>query len=361
MLSQQKNMVARHPDHGGNLTEYASHYQIDQSKWLDLSTGINPNGYPVDNLPVYIFNQLPDDNDGLTQAAQNYYQNKNILMVPGSCWAISELPWVLKSIKPIQTVLLPQQGFSGHVAAWQNSDVKIESYDGMPCDIQIKNCDVCVLINPNNPTAQWYTKNQVIELAGALSKADAFLVVDEAFIDTQLECSVSDSSINNLIVLRSLGKFFGLAGLRVGSVIAGDAILTQFRRRLPKWPISNASRFIAKQALQDKNWIEKTKQELKQQSHKLYEICDSQFGSLKAKSIRRTDLFVTVYFSQTYTAKLIHHKLCQLGIYTRLLDDESGIRIGLPQNIQLNWIRLEHTIESVVESVSKELIEESYA
>lgn len=346
-----------HPQHGGQLNAYAQHYDIPKAQWLDLSTGINPNGYPKPSMPETVLRDLPSDNDGLQQAACEYYGSDAVLMVPGSSWAIQNLPVVLLKQNPnIKQVLLPLVGYSEHQKAWLAQGVMADFYHDTPSAAQLKACDVCVLINPNNPSSHFLSKEMVLDIAQQLRQHSAWLIVDEAFIDTRPCNSVLMNGEENVIVLRSLGKFFGLAGLRVGSVIACDSILKHCETLLPPWALSHPARFIAKLAFQDSDWIQQTRIRLPHQANKLAELCEQVFADQldSAWRILKTDFFVTLLCDSEQTILACHHHLCEQGIYTRLLDNHRGIRIGLPRNTHQDWQRLEQGFMCLTHTLKKE-------
>jgi cobalamin biosynthetic protein CobC len=278
-------------------------------------------------------------------------------MVPGSSWAIQTLPLVLCQQYPfIKQVLLPKKGYSEHKRAWQTQGVSIVQYHDLPSEEQLQACDVCVLINPNNPSTQLCSVQTVLNIAKQLQHNSGMLIVDEAFIDTQPQCSVLAYRGENTIVLRSLGKFFGLAGLRVGSIMANETILQSCQSLLPPWALSHPARYISQQALQDGPWINKTIMHLQQQAEKLAALCKHNLEHAAFEcAVLHTDLFVSLFFDSKTSALDYHHRLCQQGIYTRLLDDQCGIRIGLPENTQAHWQRLEHGLLQAALAFKKDI------
>ena len=349
--------LIKHPPHGGQLHVYEEHYQIPTDEWLDLSTGINPNGYPVPPFHENMLRDLPNDNDGLTAIAGHYYGCENVLMVPGSSWAIQQLPFALDYLYPkIKTVLLPRIGYKEHEKAWSVLPRNMVFYEDVPTDIQLESCDVCVFINPNNPTAHLLDSQLVIKMAEKLMQSEGLLIVDEAFMDAVNQYSVAGHKLKNVIVLRSLGKFFGLAGLRVGSVIANESILKQLTCQLPPWSISHPARYISKIALQDTHWIHQTKLKLAELSMQLKNMCERLllpvFDDCKVVS---NPLFVSVWFDSQADAIGLHHLLCKQGILTRLLDEQSGIRIGLTKNSDTDFQRLNKAMAQAVQHFSKEI------
>lgn len=348
MLSANPFSIMQHPEHGGHLHEYAEHYGIPQHAWLDVSTGINPKGYLPTNIPDNIWTQLPQENDGLVLAAQKYYGTDQVLMVPGSSWAIQTLPQILQQQSlGIQRVLLPKVGYGEHKKAWLKQKATLDFYDDIPTDEQLVWADACVLINPNNPTTRLLDPQLVVGIAKVLERQHGLLIVDEAFMDAQPHCSVVSQLQENMIVLRSLGKFFGLAGLRVGSVMASQSILQSVQNALPPWAISNVSRYVAKQALSDVYWIAANNYWIQQNIQRLVSICAQAFCHERSL-IRASDLFVTVWFDEEGAAQAWHHHLCCHGVYCRLLDENNGLRFGLLQYPE-DWQRL-HKVMSMVQS-----------
>jgi cobalamin biosynthetic protein CobC len=296
-------------------------------------------------MPDSVFRDLPNDDDDLQQVACDYYGSDQVLMVPGSSWAIQYLPTVLNNlVMPINKVLLPQLGYSEHKRAWRALGAQIEFYDDLPSVTQLQTCQVCVLINPNNPSTHLVSEEGVVKIAQQLQQQSAWLIVDEAFIDSRPHNSVVHNRGENVIVLRSLGKFFGLAGLRVGAIIANDEVLHVSKEMLNPWALNHPARFIAKKALQDKQWIKYTQADLKKQSQTLLATCEqSLLKHLKIPvTINQTDFFVTLLLDRKMESLTLHHCLCMQGIYTRLLDNQKGIRIGLPNNSGERWQQLEH-------------------
>lgn len=338
-----------HPAHGGQLDIYAVHYGIAKEQWLDLSTGINPNSYPNIHLPDDVFRDLPNEHDGLVQAAVEYYGSDELLMVPGSSWAIQHLPGTLEKLDlNIKTALLPRVGYKEHEYAWRILGANIIFYDAYPTDDQLKRCDVCVLINPNNPDAHLYTQVEVLHLAHVLKEQKGLLIIDEAFMDASPEFSTIPVRLDNMVIFRSLGKFFGLAGLRVGCVIANKEILTQLKQQQEPWAISHPARYIAKCALADKLWIKGAQNKLIEQGDKLKALCNLVFLEIKNINIRSTRLFVTIFFNEQALAVQCHHLLCEQGVLTRLLDEKNSIRLGLPKDTQNNWQRLQDALKNLV-------------
>ena len=343
------------PIHGGGLNEARKKYCIEkpfeQFPWLDLSTGINPNGWPVPLIPSRIYNRLPEKDDGLIEIAKSYYQAEHILPVSGSQEAIQLLPFIFR-----QYDLLPEHSRIGiispcykeHEFQWKKNNFSIVHLTSEAVDNVIHTLDVLVLINPNNPTGELISTKKIKSWHAQLSQRQGFLIIDEAFMDSTPEHSIINKcSDNNLIVLRSIGKFFGLAGVRCGFVIAPPKILSLLEYHQGPWSVSGPTRWIIKQVLQDNHWIEANKIDLNIAAKKLEQLLTKYLiNNDKQYFLSGTVLFKTVF---TNNAETLFELLAKKGILVRLLDESclcpscttqlktiqtehKGLRFGLPAN-----------------------------
>lgn len=313
--------------HGGCLNRAVKEFAIDRELWLDLSTGINPQSYPLPSIPEAIWRNLPEGDDGLIAAATEYYACQQLIMTPGSQWSIGKIPhWCRVLGNKKSTVLVPKIGYQEHVSAWLKLGFKCQFYTDSPTDQQLRDCTAMVVINPNNPSGNRHKKTQLLDWHKTLAKFGAWLVVDEAFIDVDpSETMTSQVGLNGLLVLRSLGKFFGLAGARVGTLLAWPDLLALSQSELEPWAVSNPSRWAAKQAFFDKAWQHKMRAQLQMQSQWLENILNATF-SVKTQG---SELFQTVWLQG---AEHIYQQLAKNGILVRLFNDYDcpGLRFGLP-------------------------------
>ncbi|VAW60356.1 L-threonine 3-O-phosphate decarboxylase [hydrothermal vent metagenome] len=328
--------------HGGRLIQAAKQYNIPLEQWLDLSTGINPDGWPVPNIPERIFNRLPEEEDGLHQVAKDYYQATSLLAIPGSQAVIQLLP----SLRNKSRVAVPDIGYAEHAHAWRQAGHEVTALSKNQIDENLEQYDVLVIINPNNPAGDYYTAEQLLDWHKRLQLKNGWLIVDEAFIDSRMEYSVARyANQPGLVVLKSMGKFFGLAGIRSGFVIAEEVLLKKIKQVLGPWAVSGPSRFIAMQALQDKSWQQMNRAQLIEQAEQLKSLLaryirqDSETAYIKG-----TDLFQTLFCDK---AEALHKALARKGVFTRLLDDGQGVRFGLAKQEQ--WLTLEQVFEYVAE------------
>jgi cobalamin biosynthetic protein CobC len=316
-------------EHGGRLRRAARQYGIAKTGWLDLSTGINPNGWPVPAVPDDVWQRLPQDDDGLDAAALGYYGTENILAVAGSQAAIQTLPMLL----PPAQVALVAPGYAEHAHAWQRHGHQVISVPATEI-LQIgATAQVVIIINPNNPTGKLFSRDELLDLHANLAARGGWLVVDEAFMDATPEHSLTSACpLLGLIVLRSLGKFFGLAGARVGFVLAEENVLQTLNELLGPWTIAAPARHVATLALRDIAWQDAARKALPLAAQRLAEL-------LRASGLPPSGgngLFQWVCCAD---AASIHKQLAQQGILTRLYDAPHSVRFGLPRD-ETQWTRL---------------------
>ena len=342
-----RQQTPKSPKHGGCLYGLSEAYGRPVGDWLDLSSGINPNTYPVGNCSQGVWGGLPSERDTLKSAAAAYYGCDSILMVPGSQWAIEILPRVVGEFiasnmrQSLGAVLVPKSGYAEHAYHWENAGYELSYYSDLPSQQQRDACDVCVLINPNNPTGYRVSPTELAELHDDLKARDALLIVDEAFMDTTPEDSLLNrQQLSNAVVLRSLGKFFGLAGARVGAVIASPEILEALSAYIPIWSIAGPSREAAERAYLDKDWQIATRCILLADSSRMARLLFDCFGINSVGC----ELFQTLYLND---AELVFVALCSSGVAVRLLDDKKGLRFGLPAHQSEDWRRLESVLNEL--------------
>ncbi|WP_260260302.1 threonine-phosphate decarboxylase [Vibrio intestinalis] len=310
--------------HGGRLAAIAAQYQSNPSEWLDVSTGISPFNYPVGTIPEHAWHRLPEEEDGLLEAAQRYYGFDSLLPVAGSQAAIQALPEIIEAkLGRKGKVLLPSVGYQEHRYAWQKQDWQIEEYIGVPAQQQLANCDALLVINPNNPSTLLLSEQQLNTIEQTLP-SHAVMIIDEAFMDEQPQASrLSYPLSDHSIVLRSIGKFFGLAGARVGFVAAAPCWLEPLQVKLGPWTICGASRWVVTQALNDTKWQQSAKQQIAQASLKQSQAIQALFTECRVTS---AGLFIRL---ETKKAVELHQALCQQKILARLCDEADAVRFGL--------------------------------
>jgi len=320
--------------HGGQLQQVAEQYKIPPTDWLDLSTGIAPISYPIPDIPKHYYQELPQSNVTLALAAKRYYNADNLLVTNGSQAIIKLLPtlWREKNSQS-KTVYLPEQGYKEHALAWQIAGFTMSWYqDELPNLKSIEDNSVLVVINPNNPTGQLLNRPTLESYQAKLAKCGGLLVIDEAFIDVVTPSQSMSNSVGhykNTLILRSFGKFFGLAGIRIGFLIGENIWLEKFREQLGPWQVNGPAQFIAEKALEDQDWQKQQQKNLKALSTRLRATLAENLPYELVSTISGTDLFQTVYFKQRVDVESLYISLCQQGIYVRLTDDKQALRFGL--------------------------------
>lgn len=323
-------------EHGGRVRAAAARYGIPVERWLDLSTGINPHGWPVPPIPAAAWAQLPQDDDGLEAAARDCYQAPHALPVAGSQAAIQALPW----LRPPGPVVLPAPGYGEHAAAWARAGhTPVPTAPDAVADVADRAAPgtVVVLIQPNNPTGHCWPAQTLLALHDQLAARGGWLVVDEAFADATPQISLAAHSQRpGLVVLRSLGKFFGLAGARVGFVLAAPELLHTLREKLGPWPVAGPSRAIATAALADRAWQLATRARLAQDSARLAAL-------LTRHGLRPAGGSALFQWVPAMQAAGLHDALARRGILTRLFEDPPALRFGLPGD-EAGWQRLDSAL-----------------
>lgn len=323
-------------EHGGGILAAAARYGIPVDAWLDLSTGINPAGWPVPAIPAAIWRRLPEPNDGLIEAAQSYYRTDGVLPIAGSQAAIQALPR-LRSPSRVG-VLAPS--YNEHRHAWRAANHAVADVSVEEIDSAIDRLEVLVLCNPNNPTAVSLTRQRLLAWHARLANRGGWLVVDEAFIDASPEHSVAPyTEREGLIVLRSLGKFFGLAGVRVGALLAAPTLLAAVRSQLGPWTVNGPGRWIATRALTDRDWQAAMRARLRDASERLRALLCAH-GLTPAGA---TALFAWVRHEQ---AARLHDGLARRGILTRYFAVPTSVRFGLPGS-ESEWERFDDALRQV--------------
>jgi len=316
-------------EHGGQLRKAAAHYGIPLADWLDLSTGINPEPYTPPAIPLAAWARLPEDDDGLMPAATAYYATADLLAVAGSQAAIQGLP----ALRAHSRVGVLHPGYAEHAHAWRQAGHEVSLLAADDIEAALPALDVLILFQPCNPSGVTFAPAALLRWHAALAARGGWLLVDEAFIEASTQVSAIQQAMpQGLIVLRSLGKFFGLAGARVGFVAAHPALLAALRERLGPWCISGASRRVAQAALADTAWHTATRARLQQQGAHLKKLL-TDTGLAPSGGC---GLFQWVLHPH---AAAIHQRLAQLGIYTRLFEPPTSLRFGLPGSAA-EWRRL---------------------
>ena len=313
-------------DHGGNLDWAIQQYGGTADLWIDLSTGINRRAYPLPLVSHSAWTCLPTWSSlvNLHDAARLAFGYSGpVLALAGAQAAIQLLPRFM----PRGHVRVLGPTYNEHAAAFQCAgwDVKnvttLEALDG---------ADIAVVVNPNNPDGRLHRREDLLELSRRVSR----LVVDESFVDATPELSMAaDAEQAGLLVLRSFGKFFGLAGLRLGFVLGAQSDIAVLRDRAGPWPVSGAAIEIGAVALRDRDWAEKTSSRLIKDALRL----DALTAEAGWPLVGGTALF-RLY--ETPNSEEAQARLARHYIWSRAFPwSKEWLRLGLPGD-EGEWERL---------------------
>lgn len=324
-------------EHGGRLLRAARHYDIAPERWLDLSTGVNPEAWPVPPIPARAWHRLPEEDDGLVEAACRYYGAPQLLPVAGSQAAIQALPL----LRPRSRVAVLAPGYAEHAHAWGRAGHHVERLPAEQLWEKQARFDVVVLIHPNNPGSDTFERSTLLDLHAALHERGGWLVVDEAFMDaTPAHSLCAESGREGLILLRSVGKFFGLAGARVGFVCAVPALLHAMREQLGPWTLAGPARQVVQAAFADHDWQMQARAGLGQRSARLASV-------LRTHGLPPTGGTAFFQWCRDPRAATLHDALARRGILVRLFDAPASLRFGLPLD-EADFQRLDEALAEVL-------------
>jgi len=298
-------------DHGGGLNAAIDQYGGQRADWLDLSTGINPNPYPIPDIPAHYWHVLPDETpkQRLLDAARkiwNVPDSAEIVPASGVSAIIAQLPNLIA--KSQVSILDPT--YNEFAASFSEKNWTLR-----------KNAPVQVRVHPNNPDGQVFSRQNIED------NHDQLTIIDESFCDVCPENSLIDLAGHpNHIILKGTGKFWGLAGLRLGFAITTPELAEKITQQLGPWNISGPAQYVGQKALSDTAWIDETRKVLASMAEQLRNVL-AQNG---LTVIGGTDLF---QLAETASASALNMHLCRNHILTRIFPySEKWIRLGLPAN-----------------------------
>ncbi|MEO5363115.1 MAG: threonine-phosphate decarboxylase CobD [Magnetococcus sp. DMHC-8] len=323
-------------EHGGGIRRAAAQFGLPLDQWLDLSTGINPLGWLPLAIPRSCWARLPEEEDGLEEIARAYYRVAVLLPLAGSQSAIQALP----HLRPPGRVAVLGPTYAEHAAAWAAAGHTVAEVTLADLEVGMERFDVVVVVNPNNPTGLLLPIPRLLSWQERLQRAGGWLVVDEAFMDvTPVHSLAGQVGLPGLILLRSLGKFFGLAGARVGFLLAEAALLERVRALLGPWHLAGPSRWLAGQALADVAWQEESRCRLPAAARRLAGL----LGAHGWSPAGGTALFQWVVTAQAEQGWLT---LARRGILVRHFPEWRALRIGLPGE-EPEWSRLAEGLDAL--------------
>ncbi len=349
--------------HGGDLRSAIDVYGGDQTQWLDLSTGISPWVYPAPHINSLTWRNLPSDQTELLNVASKYYQcsTNQIIATPGSQIAIRLIPLLYEAK---QSIAIPEIGYQEHANSWHIAGHTVYRYRDQAALMRLideQTIENVVVINPNNPTGDYYDQAFLSEVADQISGT---LFIDEAFSDLNMARSVTQSEAqpftrssaqnhnpaNNRIVLKSIGKFFGLAGARIGFVIGELPVVGRLGQLLSPWGIAAPSMALATMALGDTKWQDEQHQRISKHAQTQNKLMTELADRIPDSRLVNQTLFFSL-FAPCSSIEGLHKNLANQHIWTRL-----GDRFNSNAGQECNWLRLSlagnefHTLLSALKS-----------
>ncbi|EZP30256.1 threonine-phosphate decarboxylase CobD [Pseudomonas sp. RIT288] len=322
-------------EHGGRLRKAALDYGIAEADWLDLSSGLAPWPFAVPEIPLRAWARLPETDDGLEQAACDYYGASQVLPVAGSQMAIQLLPRLRRAGKV--GVLSPC--YAEHAEAWRRSGYIVREVLEQEVEFFLDSLDVLVVVNPNNPTGLSLTPARLLDWHARLAQRGGWLVVDEAFMDNTPQMSLAPHTHQiGLIVLRSFGKFFGLAGVRLGFVLAERKLLRLLAEQVGPWAVSGPTRVLGQVCLQDTEAHTRQRIRSDEASERLALLLE-RYGFKPHGGCALFQWLITEH------APALHEFMARRGILLRIFTHNSSLRFGLPANAA-EEARLEQALQA---------------
>ncbi len=312
--------------HGGDLTKAMQQFGGTPDDWLDLSTGINPTAYPaIEHINLRSLADLPAQSaeHALLKAAGRAYavpSDIGIAAAPGTQAIITALPRVLAG----KSIAIVGPTYASHEESWHTAGAQVEQVSAQ--NATNSTSTHLLLVNPNNPCGHIFTTDDLLSLARQKQKTGGYLIVDEAYMDLHPQSSILPHLSNlPILVLRSFGKFFGLAGLRLGFLIGPAEITDRLQQNLGSWAVSGPALDIGHKALADVGWQQNMRTQLRQQ---MQSFCIT-LQQMEVTVRGRTDLYLLIEHPKAHD---LHKELAKQHIWTRVFDySKTWIRLGLPK------------------------------
>ena len=331
--------------HGGDLGEAASRFGGSDAAWLDMSTGINPHPWPApEELREEGWTRLPSGSDlaRLIAAARALYgvpSSAVIAAAPGTQAVIQWLP----CLAPRRPVAIVSPTYSEHETVWRSHGFEVHQIRSLAeAGDEPRHL---VVVNPNNPDGRVTGRAEILAAAARCRRHGTWLVVDESFADVEPSCSVvRECGELPILVLRSFGKFYGLAGLRLGFAIAAPGIAEKVARSLGLWPVSGPAIAVGTAALADTTWAAAMRGRLAEEAAAL----DARLAAAGLNVVGGTSLFRLVEHERAWR---LHEALAARRVWTRrFLWSSTLLRIGLAPD-EAGYVRFSEALSAALREV----------
>ncbi|MFL6605368.1 MAG: threonine-phosphate decarboxylase [Steroidobacteraceae bacterium] len=349
--------------HGGRLGAARAAYTHAPQPWIDLSTGINPRAYPAPRARGVTLNRLPDTGElsrleAVAAAAFGVGDPQRVVATGGTEPALRLLPYILgreaarlagtdpdhgQKAGVIAEAVIAGPTYGSHADGWERAGVRARVVLDSQLEDSIVDRAALVVVNPNNPDGRIVGRERLRNLHDAVGARGGVLVVDEAFAEVTPESSVADiagsEKAQHLVVLRSFGKFYGLAGLRLGFVVGAPGLMARIRSVIGDWPVSVDALAAGLAAYADREWAQRTRVQLDRFARRLDGVL-SRYGF---EVVGGTSLYRLV---RAGDATERFERLAAAGILTRPFQhDSSLLRFGLPGTPDA-WRRLSDVLRA---------------
>jgi cobalamin biosynthetic protein CobC len=336
--SETQIATGRFAHHGGRLGVARSLFPEVAQPWIDLSTGINPRSYPAPRASLRSRNRLPEPTElarleALAAATFGVEDPTRVVATAGTECALRLLPQIVN----LRASVIVGPTYGSHADAWTHAGALTQTIPVDEMQTHAERAIALTIVNPNNPDGRIVERTRLLELHSSLSRHGGTLIVDEAFADVAPEVSVAaeagTAAAPRLVVLRSFGKFFGLAGLRLGFIVAAPQLAAAIRGLIGDWPVSSDALAAGLAAYADEHWIARERALLQKSAQRL----DRMLALSGCEVVGGTSLF---RLARAADARERFAGLLAAGILVRPFDfDPTLLRFGLPRGRE-QWRRL---------------------
>lgn len=344
--------------HGGNIFQFAHEQRIEPYEVVDFSANINPlgpsqRGLDALNVQLRYISHYPDatNDDVLNAIADTYGMDKHQITVGNGA---AELLYAICRLPGYTGAFVPAPGFSEYKEALEASKIPVrdifyrprEDDNGLPYfevpylaletfAAELKGQDGRIIVflgNPNNPDGTLLDKDHIRTVASMLKDANSLLVIDESFIDFVGNDPLQDNEysmrslvneFDNIIVVHSFTKFYAVPGLRIGAAFTNETLITQLQQYIPSWSVNTLAQAYTKAALNDVDYIKRTKQELNEERAFMYNALDAIEGITVYPPSANFILFQVN--QEGITANYINEELKKYNMIVRNCDSYVGL------------------------------------